>query len=59
MEIIDIDNLMFKLNEFYLFLIKNIIIEIYKFKKKYFKILINVVDIYVGFFKVKIDLDII
>lgn len=37
MEIIDIDNLMFKLNEFYLFLIKNIIIEIYKLKKSILK----------------------
>lgn len=50
MEIIDIDNLMLKLNESYLSLIKNTIIETHKFKKKYSKISTNVADIYVGFF---------
>lgn len=50
MEIIDIDNLMLKLNESYLSLIKNTIIETHKLKKKYSKISTNVADIYVGFF---------
>lgn len=51
MEIIDIDNLMLKLNESYLSLIKNTIIETHKLKKSTLtKISTNVADIYVGFF---------
>lgn len=50
MEIIDIDNLMLKLNESYLSLIKNTYHRNSQIKKKYSKISTNVADIYVGFF---------
>lgn len=54
MEIIDIDNLMLKLNESYLSLIKNTIIETHKLKKSTQQML----QIFMWvFFKVKTDLD--
>lgn len=57
MEIIDIDNLMLKLNESYLSLIKNAVIETHKLKKSTLKFQ-QMLQIFMwGFFKVKTDLD--
>lgn len=57
MEIIDIDNLMLKLNESYLSLIKNTIIETHILKKRTLKFQ-QMLQIFMwGFFKVKTDLD--
>lgn len=53
MEIIDIDNLMLKLNESYLSLIKNTIIETHKLKKSTLKFQ-QMLQIFMwGFFKSK------
>lgn len=57
MEIIDIDNLMLKLNESYLSLIKNTIIETHKLKKSTLKFQQMLQIFMLVFFKVKTDLD--